>query len=440
VIKPTIHRTRQRGGHAVGTVIGSSARIAHAAAAMLTNATAAAAPTQPRGRGLSTTVGASGFTVKLISGRSVAFPSPAAGWARHSRLPVTTATSAMYQFAAWAAGVKSQGKQLKNKEALLEMRRAGTAAFTTEWPNDPYVAGIRTATGAAYFSRMHLFEHAALKALLTKGAAYCKAQAAKALAREQKAVTAAQKAVTAAAKKRMQQPLTAAGGGAAGGAAAPPAKRPRAYDSGHLVDASAVTALDSRLDALPSKAVHGIGVDMLLHYAKPQGWPTCAALAAMVGNVPAIEARPPASPFPPPRPARHTRRTPRGKHSASTVLACAAVLNPNPNQARLGALKAQLKSECAAGAKPPRLLGAVILGRLAACLARLKVLGGEGEAGGGEAGGGGGGGGWGDGRARGGRRGGGRGRGGRWRGGRWRGGRRRGRRGGGQRRRPGCHC
>ena len=64
------------------------------------------------------------------------------------------------------------------------------------------------------------------------------------------------------------------------------------------------------------------------------------------------------------------------------------MLNPNPNQARLGALKAQLKSECAAGAKAPRLLGAVILGRLAACLARLKVLGGEGEAGGGEAGGG----------------------------------------------------
>jgi len=324
-IDPTCHRTRQRGGHAVGTIVNSGARIAHAAAAMMANATAAAAPMQPQGQGLSTTVDAAGFTVTLLSGRSVALPAPVAGWARHSRLPVTSATSAMYLFAEWAAGLKSQGKQLKNQEAMLEMRRAGTADFTADWPSDPYATSIRTATGAPYFSRMHLFEHAALKALLTKGAAYCKAQAAKALAREQKAVTAAQKAVTAAAKKRTQQ--TPGGGGAAGCAAAPPAKRPRAYESGHLVDASAVTALDSRLDALPGKAVHGIGVDMLVHYAKPQGWPTCAALAAMADNQPAIEARPRtpvAHPSPTQAPVRVRVRAVHNPCSSPNP-------NPNPN-------------------------------------------------------------------------------------------------------------
>ena len=35
----------------------------------------------------------------------------------------------MYLYAEWAGGLKSQGKQLKNQEALLEMRRAGTAAL-----------------------------------------------------------------------------------------------------------------------------------------------------------------------------------------------------------------------------------------------------------------------------------------------------------------------
>ena len=34
--------------------------------------------------------------------------------------------------------MKKAGKQLMNKEALLEMSKVGTGQFVTEWPGDPY--------------------------------------------------------------------------------------------------------------------------------------------------------------------------------------------------------------------------------------------------------------------------------------------------------------
>ena len=50
-----------------------------------------------------------------------------------------------------------------------------------------------TDDGRPRFNRMQLFEHSALKALLTKGEAYCRGLAKKAEAREAKAATAATK-------------------------------------------------------------------------------------------------------------------------------------------------------------------------------------------------------------------------------------------------------
>ena len=48
------------------------------------------------------------------------------------------------------------------------MRRVGTADFCHEWPGE-YADSTRTADGLPFFSRMQLFEHSTLTALLTKG-------------------------------------------------------------------------------------------------------------------------------------------------------------------------------------------------------------------------------------------------------------------------------
>lgn len=118
------------------------------------------------------------------------------------------------------------------------MRRAGTAEFTADWLGDPYAAQVATASGAPYFERMSLFEQAALKALLTKGDAYCQALAAKAEARENKARA---KAATATARRPAQKRSNASGGSEAAGQPAP--QRHRAHETGALIDSSAV---DSR--------------------------------------------------------------------------------------------------------------------------------------------------------------------------------------------------
>ena len=58
----------------------------------------------------------------LLSGRTVPLLPQPTGWARMARLPVTSPTADMYEFAAWAAKLPD-GKVLKNREGLLEMRR-----------------------------------------------------------------------------------------------------------------------------------------------------------------------------------------------------------------------------------------------------------------------------------------------------------------------------
>ena len=178
--------------HAVGTAVTTRERIVAAAQGAIQMQEAAAAATMPTANGLSQCVPAQGFSLTLLSGRVVLLPPPEAGWATNRRLPVTTPTSRMYRFAAWAASISAQGKQLKNQEASRAMARIGTAEFTAEWPDDSYVQSMRTADGQPYFShyhcsRMEIFEHSTLKALLTKGKAYCERLLASALAREQKA-------------------------------------------------------------------------------------------------------------------------------------------------------------------------------------------------------------------------------------------------------------
>ena len=274
------HRTRREGGHAVGTVVGMRDRIVRAAAAAHENRVAAEAPRQPQALGASATVEAEGFMVTLLSGRSAQLSPPAAGYACNTRLPSTHATPAMYRYAAWAADLKESGKALKNKEGLIEMRRAGTQAFADDWADDEYVKSITTADGSPFFSRLELFEHPTLKALLTKGGAYCRAQAVKAQARIDKAATVA--------GKRARPGGGAAGtAGAAGAAGGGGPKRPRLHSAGQLISTKAIDEAPIPRGAmpfakLPPADVFGVGAPTLAHFAAQ--WPTLQDLSDLVGS------------------------------------------------------------------------------------------------------------------------------------------------------------
>ena len=254
------------------------ARIALAARDALEGRATASAAMRPLAA--AEVVDATGFTVTLLSSRVVPLPPQPAGWACMQRLPVTMPSSAAYEFAAWAAKLPD-GKQLKNKEAALEMARVGTPAFCAAWPGDPYTQKTKTADGKPFFARMSLIEPPALKALLTKGAAYCLAQATKARAREAKAAAKAAAAVRAAAGGEAQ---TQRGGQQRAGqqpqqqATGARQRAPRAHTTGDLIDATGVT-LASPIATLNPKAVFGIGAPALQMIA--YAWLTCADLLAV---------------------------------------------------------------------------------------------------------------------------------------------------------------
>lgn len=176
----------------------TASRICHAAASTLQGVIDAARAAAPQAKGLSMTVPSDGFQVKLLSGRLAELPPPAAGWACLNRLRIRRPSSKMYGYAVWASTLPG-GKELKNVDAARMMARVGTADFLNkEFPGDPYAAAALAASGGQrYFKRMELFEYATLKALLTKGAAYCQQQEAKAKASEAKAAAKAAKAAAA---------------------------------------------------------------------------------------------------------------------------------------------------------------------------------------------------------------------------------------------------
>jgi hypothetical protein len=187
-----------------------------------------------------------------------------------------------------------QGKQLKNREASLEMARVGTRAFADDWPEEQYAQDMLTANGVPAFPRMQRFEQSTLKALLTKGAAYCKSQVKKAVAREQKAATAV---ATAAAKRARAAPAGGGSGGGNGGGSGsgsggggPQQKRARAGEPGDLQQPDCVAGADTPLSALGQGAVFGMGEQKLLQLSKHKAWATCLGLAKDAGNMPAIKA------------------------------------------------------------------------------------------------------------------------------------------------------
>ena len=267
-------------GHAVGTVVGRGDRMklgADAALQGLNVARCASTPCEP-----CSVADAATFTFTLVTGQVVSPSPPPAGWACIKNLPQTTPSARSYEFALWAARLKLRGKALKNKEAYHEQRRVGTAAFAVDWPDDNYVKSMATTDGSPALCRMEHLEHAALKALLTKGEPYIKRQLESAKAREAKA------AAKVAKPKARTSPAGGAALGAVGGATggvAPAAKRSRDPLSVVVVQPIARgTSLTSIVKALEGGA---LGAAKLKHLESQ--WPTAGHLADVAGDTHALQ-------------------------------------------------------------------------------------------------------------------------------------------------------
>ena len=250
---------------------------AHAALQGLNIARCASTPCEP-----CSVADAATFKFTLVTGQVVSPSPPPAGWACIKNLPQTTPSARSYEFALWAARLKLRGKALKNKEAYHEQRRVGTAAFAVDWPDDNYVRSMATTDGSPALCRMEHLEHAALKALLTKGEPYIKRQLESAKAREAKA------AAKVAKPKARTSPAGGAALGAVGGASggvAPAAKRSRDPLSVVVVQPiSGSTSLTSIVKALEGGA---LGAAKLKHLESQ--WPTAGHLADVAGDTHALQ-------------------------------------------------------------------------------------------------------------------------------------------------------